>query len=255
MIRVTSLGLLSTLISAPALAIVNIEDVRIAPAAEGFSGKLSLGLSGKRGNSDKDDIDLGSRLQWQQKDSYQFIVLSYDYSQTQAQRSSNKSFLHARHAQQYHPRRAWEAFTQVESNEFARLSFRGLIGAGIRWTLGQPNDHYSFHLGTGAFAVRETLEHSAGYTDRGDDNFSRANIYIAYKHKLNRQLSLMSTTYYQPRLDDGQDYRALEQASLQVKMTDQLSLSLSVDISHDNHPPADVEETDISYKTALNYRF
>ncbi len=255
MIRFASLGLLSAFLCTPAFAIVNIEDIRIAPAVEGFSGKLSLGLSGKRGNSDTDDIELGSRLQWQQAHSRQFIVLSYDYSQAQEQRSTNKSFFHARHVQQFHPQRAWEAFVQVESNEFARLSFRGLIGGGMRWTLNPSNEQYSLHLGTGAFVVRETFEDDANYTDLKDDDFSRANIYIAYKHKINQQLSLVSTGYYQPRLDDSQDYRALEQTSLHVKMSDQLSLSVSLDLSHDNRPPDGVEKTDISYKTALNYRF
>ena len=78
---------------------------------------------------------------------------------------------------------------------------------------------------------------------------------MVYKHKLNSQLSLISTTYYQPRLSEARDYRALEQAGLAVKITDKLSLKLSLDIAHDSRPPQSIRQTDTSYNTSLSYRF
>lgn len=240
---------------APATAIVNMEEMRIGPAESGFSGSLDLHASGKNGNTEKQDYGLDSRLQWQSDNTTDFIVLSYDYGESNEQRSSNASFVHARHVAQYRPKRAWEAYAQLEQDEFTRLSYRGLLGAGLRFTLAEEADRIGLYLGIGAYTTRETLERRSGLTDHGSDSYERASLYLAYKHRLNEQVSLLSTTFYQPRLDDTSDYRALEQAALQVKMTERLSLKLSLDISHDSRPPQTIKETDVGYFSGISFRF
>jgi putative salt-induced outer membrane protein YdiY len=236
-------------------AIVNMEEMRVGPPKAGFSGHLDLSINGETGNTEKQQAGLGSRLQWQHGNTTDFIVLSYDYAESGNVRDTNKSFAHGRHVVQYRPRRAWEAFAQIEENEFARLSFRGLLGAGLRFTLAEKDERLGFYLGTGAFWSRETLDEKPGLTDHGSENFGRANLYLVYKHKLNSQLRLVSTTYYQPRLDNGGDYRALEQAGLAVKLTDDLNLKLTLDIAHDSRPPQSIDKTDTSYHTSLSYEF
>lgn len=242
-------------ISFPATAIVNIENMRVGTPEPGYSGNIDLGISGKSGNSDKSEIALDSRLQHYQDKITDFVVFSYDYGEANNQRNANATFLHGRHVVQFQPRRAWEAFVQAEQDEFTRLSLRALAGAGLRFTLAEKQNQIGLYLGVGAFYSRETLEYRPGLTDHGSENFGRASFYLSYKHQLNAQVSLASTTYLQPRLDDGDDYRALEQASLAVKMSDDLSLKLSLDISHDSQPPQTVEKTDVSYMTGVSYRF
>jgi putative salt-induced outer membrane protein YdiY len=238
-----------------AAAIVNMEEMRVGPPKAGFSGNLDLSVNGAHGNTDKQEAGLGSRLQWQYEQSTDFIVLSYDYAESSNVRNTNKSFAHGRHVVQFQPKYAWEAFVQVEKNEFARLSFRGLLGAGLRFTLAQTAERVGLYLGAGAFWSRETLDKKPGLTDDGTESFSRANFYLVYKHKINSHLSVVSTTYYQPRLDNGSDFRALEQAGLVVKLTDSLNLKLSLDIAHDSRPPQTIDKTDTSYNTSLSYQF
>ncbi len=241
--------------SLPASAIVNIEDMRVGVPKSGYSGNLDLGISGKNGNSDKSEVAIDSRLQNHRDKTTDFVIFSYDYGESSNQRNANSTFLHGRHVMQLRQNSAWEAFVQAEQNEFTRLSLRALAGGGLRFTLKEAQDWIGIYAGIGAFYVRETLEQQPGLTDHGSDNFARASFYISYKHQLNSQVSLASTTYYQPRLDDGEDYRALEQATLAVKMSDSLALKLSLDISHDSKPPQTVDNTDISYMTAISYQF
>jgi len=47
----------------------------------------------------------------------------------------------------------------------------------------------------------------------------------------------------------------LEQASLQVKLTDRLDLSFSLEITHDSHPPQFVDQTDVICRTGIEYQF
>ena len=241
--------------SLPASAIVNVENMRVGPAQLGLGGNIDLSISGKRGNTDKDEYGLDARIQNSSERVTDFIVASYDYGEASDITNTNKTFIHARHVKQFQASRAWEAFVQAEENEFARLSFRGLIGAGLRLTLAETAEQLGLYLGAGAFWSRETLDERAGLSDQGSENFGRANLYLVYKHKLNSQLSLVSTTYYQPRLSEASDFRALEQAGLAVKMTDNLSLKLSLDVAHDSRPPQSIDKTDTSYNTSLSYQF
>ncbi|ALP52519.1 hypothetical protein Tel_04805 [Candidatus Tenderia electrophaga] len=246
---------LACLWAGQACAIVNVENMRIGAPEPGVSGNIDLSISGDSGNTDTAEAGLDSRLQYHRRQVTDFVILSYDYGETNDRRNTNSTLLHARHVVQYRPRRAWEAYAQAEQDEFTRLSFRGLVGAGMRFTLVERGDRLGLYFGAGAYYTRETLEQRPGLTDDGTDEYSRASFYLSYKHKLNAQVSVMSTTYYQPRLDDGEDFRALEQASLAVKMNDHLSVKLSLDIRHDSRPPQAVEKTDVSYFTGLSYAF
>lgn len=241
--------------SLPAAAIVNVEGMRVRQPEEGVSGNVDVSLGGKSGNTDKRELALDGRVQWHRDKVTDFVILSYDYGEANDIRNVNASLLHGRHVVQYLPRRAWEAFVQAEHDEFTRLSFRGLAGGGWRFTQTEEMGRLALHIGVGAFAVNETLEKRAGLSDDGSDNYARGNFYLAYKQQLNPQMSVSSTTYYQPRLDDFPDKRILEQAALAVKMTDRLNLTLSINIAHDSRPPQTVEKTDVSYNTSLSYKF
>ena len=241
--------------SGAAHAIVNVEDMRIGSPKPGYSGHVDVAISGKSGNTDKAETQLDAHLRWHRERITNLLIASYDYAETSSVRDTNNTFLHARHVRQTSELRAWEWFAQWEENEFARLSFRRLVGTGMRLTLAESPERLSMHLGLGAFYTQQQLEQQPGLSDGGDASFWRANLYFAYKHRLNQQLSLQSTTYYQPKLADGADFRALEQAALTVKMTDRLSLRLALDIIHDSRPPETVEQTDVSYTTGLSYDF
>ncbi len=247
--------LFASIFPLPASAIVNVENMRVGQGEPGLSGNLDLSISGKRGNTDKDEYGIDARIQNNIDKMTNFVVASYDYGEASNVTNTNKTFIHARHVRQFQPRRAWEAFIQAEENEFSRLSFRGLIGAGLRLTLAETQEQLGLYFGAGAFWSRETLDQRTGLTDHGTESFGRANLYLVYKHKLNKQLSLVSTTYYQPRLSESSDFRGLEQAGLAVKMTNSLSIKLSLDIAHDSHPPQSIDKTDSSYNTRLSYQF
>ena len=253
-IKLTASVLLLAL-SFPAAAIVNVEDMRPGQPKTGVSGNLDLSISGKNGNTDKQETGIGGRIQRHHDGKTSFLVISYDYGKNNDIRNTNKTFIHGRHIHQLQPKLAWEFFEQAEKNEFTRLSLRWLIGGGLRLTVAEQAERVSLYLGIGAFYSRERLKNKIGFTDNGVETFNRGNFYLSYKHKINDQLSIISTTYYQPRLGRTEDYRALEQAGVAVKMTERLSLKLSLDIAHDSRPPQTVKKTDSAYKTALSYRF
>jgi len=254
----TGRGIVTTLMlgwMAGAHAIVNIESLHTGEPPPGYSGAVNVSADGQSGNTEKLGVNAGARLQWHGGAVTNFAILRYSYGQTSGIEDTNKLFSHARHIRQVSAKTAYEGFIQAERNTFNRLSFRGLIGGGARLTLVETPDVKAVHLGLGGFFSRETLEKRTGLTDAGSDNTWRINSYLNYVQQLNHSVRVLSTTYYQPAVDEFSDYRLLEDATLSVKMTDTLSLNLSLNLAHDSKPPQSVKKTDTTYSTGIEYSF
>lgn len=245
---------LIALISVSAHAIVNVEELRHAPAENGFSGRFDLSISGDSGNTEKSSASIGTRLQWKQDKITNLFIMNYAYGESDNVTDTNKGFVHLRHIFQANEKHAYETFAQVETNEFARLTFRGLLGGGIRYTA-HRDDNNSIYIGAGAFHAWETLDQQPGLTDDGTESFWRANLYLALNYRINTHVRAVSTTYYQPALEDVEDVRLLEEAGLKVNLADDLDLKISLEIVHDSQPPDTVKNTDISYSTGIEYHF
>ncbi len=237
------------LLSSNAFAIVNIENIRVQKSEDGFSGQLDIDASLQSGNTDKNRIGLGSRLQWIRGNKTNFLVLNYDYGNSGGATDINKSFLHGRHITQQNEKWAWEGFGQLEQDEFKRLSIRALAGGGARRTLSEKTDKGAMYLGLGVFYSTEKLDDDSTF------NLFRANTYFVFKHAFNQNTHFISTTYYQPALSEPRDFRALQQAGLSVAINKTLDLRLSLDIAYDSQPPIGVESTDTSFRTGIEYRF
>jgi len=247
--------LLFSLGTLPAHAVVSLEGLHLEKPAEGFEGEFDLSAGGASGNTDKSDLSAGTRLQWHTGIHTSFLVMSYAYGQSNDVRDTNRLFLHARHILQTRDPLAWELFLQGERNEFGRIAFRRLAGGGGRFTLLERRERSAAFLGAGAFYERETVTDKLGTTDTGTESTWRGNLYLVLKYHFNENVRLVSSTYYQPSFDDASDFRALENAALEVSMTDKLGLRVGIEARHDNRPPQTTEETDVTYRTGINYKF
>ena len=97
---------LACLWAGQACAIVNVENMRVGAPEPGYSGNIDLSISGDNGNTNTSDLALDGRLQHYRDKITDFVVVSYDYGESNNQRNTNSSFAHARHIVQYRPRRA-----------------------------------------------------------------------------------------------------------------------------------------------------
>jgi len=230
-----------------------MESLHTGTPKEGFSGKVELALSSTSGNTEKKDYARGSRLQWHKEKITDYLLLRGAYGESAGVKTTEKSFLHARHIYQYWPRLAAEGYVQAEQDTFARLEFRGLVGAGGRYTLYQRDDHGVVYLGLGAYYSKERIDDN--YPDGGTDKLWRGSTYLILKYQATANTTLVSSSYYQPAFEGADDYRMLEQATMKVKLNDMLSLVFSADYSFDSQPPIGVEKRDITYTTSFSLEF
>ncbi len=258
MIKIFKYGLLFLVaFSQPVMAIVNIENMHVDSEEHdsGFDAKISFDINGKNGNTKKIKAGFGGRLQWYEKDLTRFIVLNYERGESSGVTDTEKSFFHFRSIWYQTEFLSWELFTQLENNEFTRLTLRALLGGGARLNLISNPESHVVYLGLGAFRSKEKLDEEGGVTDAGVDYANRANLYLVYKYKITDHSRLINTLFYQPDINEISDYRLLEQFGLQVDINEHVAFKLSIDIAHDNQPPQNIKKTDTSYNTGFEYRF
>lgn len=245
--------LLILLFTQNANAIVNMESLHTGKPEEGFSGSVEMSLSNTSGNTEKEDYALGSRLQWHKGKITDYLLLRGAYGESAGIKTTEHSFFHARHIYQFWPRLAPEVYVQAEQDTFARLEFRGLAGAGGRYTLYQRDSHGVIYLGLGAYYSEERIDDR--YPDGGTDKLWRASSYLIIKYQATENTALLNSTYYQPAFEGAEDYRMLEQAAMKVKLNDSLSLIVSADYRYDSRPPVGVEKGDTTYTTSFSLEF
>jgi len=240
---------------AAALAIVNVEAVHVGAPAEGFAGTATASFGGASGNSNRFRGRADARLQWHTGRHTDFAVFSYDYGKSRGRTDTNRQFVHLRHRFQF--ARAWalEAFGQAERDEFARLSFRGLLGGGLRRTLLEREAVAAVYLGLGAMFEREVLRHGSGTSDPRRQSSGRGNIYLSTQARINARTRFSSTTFYQPDVTDFGDFRLLEEAALYIRLANSMELRLDIEVQHDSRPPQTVKTTDITYTTGVEVSF
>ncbi|MDH5473096.1 MAG: DUF481 domain-containing protein [Gammaproteobacteria bacterium] len=246
--------LLSLCTAFNAQAIVSMETIHLGKPPQGFAGAFDLDLAFEGGNTERSGAASGVKLQWTDDQITDFILASYAYAESAGVRDKNRGFTHYRHIHRLDEQLAWEAFAQLSFNEFTHLTMRSLAGGGVRLTLGELNDKTAFFLGLGGFYERERLDTFLPGED-DTEQAVRANTYLVIKYQFNSHVSLVSTTYYQPKLGDGGDFRAIEDLSLVSRLTESSSLKVEIDIAHDSEPPLTVKQTDSVLKVGIVINF
>lgn len=260
MLKKALLAIMGYCLCSTGFAIPNIESVRPGMPDEGLSGNIKLGIDGKTGNNREESLEGALYTTYRQSDNIFLGIAEREYGTTRKVRDTNSSFLHTRWIHLITPTFASEAFIQWEEDEFSNLESRLLGGGNGRFILADEKDRLSLAVGLGAFREKEIIDLGT-FTETNLD--WRLNSYINYSQRLNDQVTLASTAYYQPMFDDTSDYRVLLNLGLAIKLTDHLDFHVSYKVDHDSKPvknlaadpPIDNYKTNTEYSTGLIYNF
>lgn len=248
-------GLTLSLISSNSFAIVNMQGLHFGEDRKlGISGDVEFLFNGTSGNTDTTKTSLESQINWISQEYINLLVLGYKDGKANGVTNIDNSFAHYRHVHQINTKIDWEAFTQIEQNQFTRLAYRGLVGGGLRFNVSNTSSHKGF-LGTTAFYSREKIEYSPGLTDDGVYTQTRANFYFLSRYKATPTIKWANSIYYQPRMNELSDYRALFQSKVDFMITDNFDFRISLDVAYDSEPSQGVEKNDTVYSTGLKWHF
>ncbi|MCH9650095.1 MAG: DUF481 domain-containing protein [Deltaproteobacteria bacterium] len=184
-----------------------------------------------------------------------FLVSSYSFSEQNDERAVNSGFSHLRWGRNRGPRLGIEAFAQHQFNEFTNLDTRVLLGLGGRFALFRKPQKEAF-LGSGYMFEFERLDVPVEGPDDLESRHHRWTNYISIKiNTPDDRLLFVNTLYVQPRFDQPDDLRLLDEAELQIKITDRVSFGLSASLAHDSDPPEGIKETDITIVNRFRVKF
>ncbi|MFK7808054.1 MAG: DUF481 domain-containing protein [Saprospiraceae bacterium] len=164
----------------------------------------------------------------------------------------NSGFQHFRYNYRMSKRWTWEAFTQLQYDEQIALEMRWLLGSGPRVALILQEKNQAY---LGALYMYEYNEEKTLDDDIRIIRDHRLSTYLNLHFQPLEQLSINSTTYYQPVINDLVDLRLSTETSLEMKITERLVYNTVFTLVYDTDPPPNITKTIYSFRNGLRLTF
>ena len=241
-------------LSAPAAAqIVNVQPLLSDEDGDGFKLEVNGSMTWKTGNV---DLFLGkaSLLMTYREGIHKLISSSKaEVGLKGGDEFLERVFTHVRYQIFAYEWLTWETYTQAATDRFRRVALRALVGTGPRFEL-ITGPAVVAAVGVSYMFEREVLG-SGDQADSGAaNNNHRASLFVTGRFTLDPMLSLVHTTYLQPRLDNPiGDVRLASDTSLVVKFNDHLGLSVGFSVTYDSAPPIGVHDVDTATNVGLTF--
>ncbi len=230
--------------------ILNAESLRKVTDTSGFSGATSLNFSLKRDINDY--LGFSSRIHLQYKMNKHLVLLKNDIElqNIEGNKFENAGITHLRYNYRFHPRIAWEIFTQAQYNKVSKIDFRYLFGTGPRFKL-TTSERYKCYFGTHIMYEHEEL--NDGITPIQRD--FRSSSYLSFSLYPTSTITLISTTYYQPNLRDFEDYRISSQTSLLIDLFKNFAFKTTYTFTYDEFPAIGIPNSQYNLESGIVYTF
>jgi len=228
---------------------VNIEQYR---TSNGISGNIGLSLGGASGNSDF-FTGGGAANVTIAKPTYTVLLLGDGLLGFRGGETfSNQGLAHARYTWTKPPRFQPEAFTQADYARPRELTFRYLLGGGIR-TLLFEDKTYTLTLGNGFMFEHERLNTIAGDTHPSRTSVIRANNYANIQ--IRKKATITITAYYQFIPKNANDFRLLLNTQIASRVAGPLQQVTTIRYRRDSRPPLTVKKNDFTIGTSFALSF
>ena len=249
----TALLFATLLLATPGWAqVVNAERLRLDGTEQGWSGSLAANADLRRNQSSVFALGANAHLQHKRDSNTVLLVGQTGFVKAQGAELVNFAFGHLRYSHFVTDWLTLEAFTQLQQNRVNGIASRWLVGAGPRFRLarGRPVTAY---LGTLVMREREREVTDSIPLRR----HWRASVYLAasYTPRASDWVTVVTTTYLQPRLGTWDDVRVATDWSVQVRLRENLSLVTSLNLVYDARPPLGLDRATYALLNGLKVRF
>ena len=233
---------------------VNTEKYRNIEDSLGFSGLIKLEASIQTGNTDLQELGSKILLEYKKPVSAVLLILNGDYGWNNGKQFSNLALAHLRFVQALNPGLKFETFTQINYDKSLLLLFRALGGAGLRFKLIE-NKTSMLWFGSAYMLEYERYSAPRRYIDKKKILASRWSNYLSFNFVVQKNVSISSVIYYQPRFDLWRDTRILSENSLLVSLSSNFALSVDFNFRYDRFTPVNIKEVDTKSKIGFVYNF
>lgn len=231
--------------------VVNIESIRKASDSSRFLGSVKLDFDLTKNVNTVFNLTNDVTLQYTSGKNLFLFLNAFVFTEANSNKFTNKSVQHLRYNYQLKPRLTFEVFTQLQKNKVSFINFRALFGLGTRFQLFKSKKN-RFFLGT---LIMYEHENSIGNTADVIDKATRGNIYFSFNLNLHKNISIGSTTYYQPKLDYFSDYRISSETSFSFTLLKNLALVTSFSYQFDKFPVLGIPNSQFKLENGIQYTF
>ncbi len=234
--------------------LVNVESQRIQSDSLRRAGNANLTFSYQE-NNNKSLIQFKTSVvyQWKTKSLKDlFLILgNYNFSQTKGQKLSNAAFAHVRYNRKFSELVRYEAYSQIQYNELLNLRSRTILGTGLRFKFSAKKVFKSYIGIAGFYEYEENVETSRQFVN----DFRMSNYLVLSAVFPKSKGEFTSTTYYQPKFDQFNDFRISNQTIFVINLTDRVAFTSSFSYFFDRFPPAGIAQETISFDNGIRVKF
>lgn len=232
--------------------IINIENARMHSDSTGWMGGTGASFSL---NQNKEKIvggNIQAHLQHKTKTDKSLWLILGDYGLLKAgdEKLIAEGFGHIRYNRKLNSWLRWEAFGQFQKNVITEIDSRYLIGTGPRFRIVKNKVLRMYAAILIMYEREKEISASAPV-----HNIARSSSYISFTFTPMETTDITSTTFYQPALENFNDYRILNQLKIGVRATKHFSLSLKWNYLFDTQPAGNAPNTTYSLSTGIDYDF
>lgn len=229
--------------------IINIENSRIHSDTTGWTGSLGTTFTFTKNVQEIINLDATMHLQYKTAKDLYLLLGNYNLLRGNAQTFSNNMFYHLRYNRKLNDVLRWEAFTQWQQNTVTNIDLRALFGTGPRFKL-----HESPKLRLYAASL-VMFEHERERSPEVVHDDWRGDFYASFTWQPSEPLTITSTTFYQPLVNRLNDFRVLNQLTLNVKATRHFTITTNWSYLYDAQPAAGTPRINYSVSNGFVYKF
>ena len=231
--------------------VINVETLRKATDSAKWTGSVSLDVSLIKNKNNIFKIANKAHVQYNNKKDLYLFINDLKFEKLEGSSFVNKGTQHFRYNRKVSEVVKMEAFVQAQYDAVSEIDFRGLAGLGPRFKL-YGSDDYRFYLGT---LVMYEYEKASEIEDDIVRETIRASTYVSFSMYPTDYLSIISTSYYQPRLSSFGDFRLSTDTAVLFKILETLAFKTSFTYSYDAFPVATIPKTQYELTNGLLYTF
>lgn len=231
--------------------VVNVETLRKVTDSAQWTGSVSLDIGLIKNKNTIFKIANKAHIQYNNKKELWLFINDLKFEKLEGKSFVNKGTQHFRYNHRVAENVKMEAFLQAQYDAISEIDFRGLAGLGPRFKL-YANEDYRFYLGV--LVMYEYEKASSIVVDRVQKDI-RGSTYFSCSLYPTAYLSIVSTSYYQPKIKAFNDYRLCTETSVLFKIIETLAFKTTFTYNYDAFPVSNIPKTQYELTNGLLYTF
>ena len=231
--------------------ILNVESMRKINKDTKWSGNTNLNLQLIENKNSFVLVSNRTRLQYKNNKHLYLIISDYNFKESNSNKIVSKGIQHLRYNYKVNETIRAEAFIQNQFDEISKIKYRRLIGIGPRFKLNN-SENYKFYAGT---LIMKEWEYINSDIENTRNNDLRLSAYFSFSLFPKDGISIVSTTYFQPKINAFSDLRWSNDSRVTFKIIKNLAFNVQLTITYDNYPALGIPKTQYKLVNGLIYTF